>query len=183
MGLSLTVGVSQFEDNEVGYVTGRIAITASSTVPILQPLSNAPTSPSTTTSTSTVPTVPSTKPEQPQDESSPSPMPLRTLPDRPRPIGSLPTLRLPHSTMIGELKLTALKSRLASIGIQSELVGEGVLICGTKGGGGLSLGESLGESVAVRKVGRGRVELEGGVSDVYFRVRKEIYGLHALVAA
>ncbi|EIM88077.1 uncharacterized protein STEHIDRAFT_94995 [Stereum hirsutum FP-91666 SS1] len=166
--LLASMKMSRFEDNEVGYVTGRIAITASSTVPILQPLSNAPTSPSTTTSTST---------------SSPSPMPLRTLPDRPRPIGSLPTLRLPHSTMIGELKLTALKSRLASIGIQSELVGEGVLICGTKGGGGLSLGESLGESVAVRKVGRGRVELEGGVSDVYFRVRKEIYGLHALVAA
>lgn len=84
--------------------------------------------------------------------------------------------------MIGELKLTALKSRLASIGIHSELVGEGVLICGTKGGG-LSLGESLGETVAVRKVGKGRVELEGGVSDVYFRVRREIYGLHALVAA
>ena len=85
--------------------------------------------------------------------------------------------------MIGELKLTALNSRLAAIGIHSELVGEGVLICGTKGGEGLSLGERLGECVAVRKVGKGRVELEGSVNEAYFRVRKEIYGLHALVAA
>ena len=84
--------------------------------------------------------------------------------------------------MIGELKLTALKARLAAIGVQAELIGEGVLICGAgaKQGGA---SDSLEESVAVRKTGRGRVELEGNVSDVYYLVRREIYNLHALVAA
>lgn len=84
--------------------------------------------------------------------------------------------------MIGELKLTALKQRLASIGVQAELIGEGVLICGAAAKRGSS-SDSLEDSVAVRKTARGRVELEGAVSDVYYTVRKEIYGLHALVAA
>ena len=86
--------------------------------------------------------------------------------------------------MIGELKLTALKTRLASVGVQAELVGEGVLICGAaaKKGAGVSL-ESLGDSVAVRKTARGRVEVEGSVSDVYYTVRREVYNLLVLVAA
>jgi cleavage and polyadenylation specificity factor subunit 2 len=83
--------------------------------------------------------------------------------------------------MIGELKLTALKARLASIGIQAELIGEGVLICGA-GVKGNTSSDTL-ESVAVRKTVKGRVELEGNVSDVYYTVRREIYNLHALVAA
>lgn len=77
--------------------------------------------------------------------------------------------------MIGELKLTALKSRLASIGVQAELIGEGVLICGST--------DALGESVAVRKLAKGKIEIEGSVSEVYHTVRREIYNLHALVAA
>ena len=85
-----------------------------------------------------------------------------------------PRQRLPHSTMIGELKLTVLKARLAAIGMQAELVGEGVLVC--RGGEDES-------SVAVRKSARGQVELEGTVCDVYYKVRKEIYGLHALVSS
>ena len=99
-------------------------------------------------------------------------------------LGSRPTQALPQSTMIGELKLTALKTRLASVGVQAELVGEGVLICGAaaKKGAGVSL-ESLGDSVAVRKTARGRVEVEGSVSDVYYTVRREVYNLLALVAA
>ena len=84
--------------------------------------------------------------------------------------------------MIGELKLTALKQRPASIGVQAELIGEGVLICGAAAKRG-STSDSLEDSVAVRKTARGRVELEGAISDVYYTVRKEIYGLHALVAA
>jgi cleavage and polyadenylation specificity factor subunit 2 len=87
--------------------------------------------------------------------------------------------------MIGELKLTALKARLANIGIQAEFVGEGVLICraGVNNKNGGVETETLEESVAVRKTGRGKVYLEGNVSDVYYLVRKEIYNLHALVAA
>lgn len=83
--------------------------------------------------------------------------------------------------MIGELKLTALKSRLATVGVQAELIGGGVLICGAAKRGGPS--DSLEDTVAVRKTGRGRVELEGTVSQLYYTVRREIYNLHALVAA
>jgi cleavage and polyadenylation specificity factor subunit 2 len=77
--------------------------------------------------------------------------------------------------MIGELKLTALKARLAAVGVQAELIGEGVLVC-RAGAGDV-------ETVAVRKSARGQVELEGTDCDVYYKVRKEIYGLHALVSA
>lgn len=83
--------------------------------------------------------------------------------------------------MIGELKLTVLKARLAAIGVQAELVGEGVLICGASTRHASS--EVQTEAVAVRKTARGRVELEGNVSEVYYLVRREIYDLHALVAA
>jgi cleavage and polyadenylation specificity factor subunit 2 len=93
-------------------------------------------------------------------------------------LGARPQVPLPHSTMIGELKLTALKSRLASIGVQAELIGEGVLICGTS-----TSSDMLSGSVAVRKLAKGKIELEGNVSDVYYIVRREIYNLHALVAA
>lgn len=101
---------------------------------------------------------------------------------RGRHLGSRPSAPLPHSTMIGELKLTSLKTRLAAVGVQAELIGEGVLICGA-GARRSQVSDTLEESVAVRKTARGRVELEGNVSDVYYIVRKEIYNLHALVAA
>ena len=104
--------------------------------------------------------------------------PLNTV-GSPRTLGARPTRRLPNSTMIGELKLTSLKHKLASVGIQAELVGEGVLICGLRSG---ELGD-LSECVAVRKTAKGKVEVEGSVNEVYYKVRREIYGLHALVAA
>ncbi|THG98212.1 hypothetical protein EW026_g3930 [Hermanssonia centrifuga] len=151
--LLASLQMSKFEDNEVGYVTGRIASLASSTIPILEPI------------TALAP---------PREGSR------KLL--RGHMLGSRPTMSLPQSTMIGELKLTALKTRLASIGVQAELVGEGVLICGAAAKRG-ALSDSLEDSVAVKKTARGRVELEGAVSDIYYQVRKEIYGLHALVAA
>lgn len=144
----------QFEDTEVGYVYGRISSVASSTIPILEPVSSAP---------------------PVNDAASRNILQARTL-------GSRPTVTLPQSTMIGELKLTALKSRLATVGIQAELVGEGVLICGASSRRGGS-SDSPEDTVAVRKTGRGKVELEGSISHVYYIVRREIYNLHALVAA
>lgn len=102
-----------------------------------------------------------------------------SIPDQPRRLGSRRQVPLPNSTMIGELKLTALKSRLASIGVQAELIGEGVLICGNSD----SSDENLEGAVAVKKLAKGKIELEGNVSDVYYTVRREIYNLHALVAA
>ncbi|KAF8639809.1 hypothetical protein AX17_001068 [Amanita inopinata Kibby_2008] len=152
--LLASLRMSRFEDNEVGYVTGRVVSHANSTIPVLDPVSS-----------SSLPT----------DES------LRTLPGRQRTVGSRATMTLPRSTLIGELKLTALKARLSTVGVQAELIGEGVLICGaaTKH----SPSELPGEAVSVKKTARGHVELEGNVSEVYYIVRREIYNLHALVAA
>ncbi|KAI0306845.1 beta-lactamase-like protein [Multifurca ochricompacta] len=138
-----SVRMSRFEDNEVGFVMGRLTTSASSTMPVLEPSNQ-----------NTLAT------------SGPSPA-------LPPVLGGRSTQRLPHSTMIGELKLTALKARLAAVGVQAELIGEGVLVCR---GGDV-------ETVAVRKSARGHVELEGTVCDVYYKVRREIYGLHALVSA
>jgi cleavage and polyadenylation specificity factor subunit 2 len=100
-------------------------------------------------------------------------------PGQPRMLGSRRQVPLPNSTMIGELKLTALKARLASIGVQAELIGEGVLICGNAD----SADDNLEGTVAVKKLAKGKIELEGSVSNVYYIVRREIYNLHALVAA
>ncbi|KAF5358936.1 hypothetical protein D9758_004760 [Tetrapyrgos nigripes] len=147
--------MSRFEDNEVGYVTGRVVAHASSTIPILEPV------------------LVTAKPKQVEEEQSLS---------QTRMLGSRPPVTLPSSTMIGELKLTALKARLTAIGIQAELIGEGVLICGDDLRKDTSDG-NMGDTVAVRKTGSGKVELEGNVSSVYYLVRREIYNLHALVAA
>ncbi|KAF9006562.1 beta-lactamase-like protein [Cyathus striatus] len=152
--LLASLRMSRFEDNEIGYVRGRVVAHATSIIPTLEPASNA------------------SLPIDPADR-------METL--RKRKLGSRSKVSLPHSTMIGELKLTALKSRLASVGVQAELIGEGVLICGAGAKGNNST--ELGETVAVRKKGKGMVELEGNVSDVYYTVRREIYNLHALVAA
>lgn len=143
----------QFEDNEVGYIRGRVTTHVSSTVPVLEPASLDAPSAST------------------QLASQKSTI-----------LGSRSARPLPNSTMIGELKLTVLKARLATIGISAELVGEGVLICGA---GARAPGEPVTtkESVAVRKFGRGKVELEGNVSDIYYAVRSEVYKLYACVSA
>jgi len=78
--------------------------------------------------------------------------------------------------MIGDLKLTALRTRLTALGLSAEFAGEGVLVC--SGGG---VGE-MEQTVAVRKTGRGRISVEGSTGDVYFTIRKEIYALHAVVS-
>ncbi|KIJ70136.1 hypothetical protein HYDPIDRAFT_77405 [Hydnomerulius pinastri MD-312] len=150
-----TIKMSRFEDNEVGFVTGRVVNHFSSTIPVLEP---------------------SGASIQPSDTNERTDLPQNRV------LGSRPARALPHSTMIGELKLTALKARLASIGIPAELIGEGVLVCGA-GAKRDQSSDNIDETVAVRKTGRGKVELEGNVSNVYYIVRKEIYGLHALVAA
>ena len=119
---------------------GLVAAHATSTIPTLEPISS-----------SMVTVDPATL--------------VRTL--VPRMLGARPQVPLPHSTMIGELKLTALKSRLTSIGVQAELIGEGVLICGTP-----TSSDTFRGSVAVRKLAKGKIELEGNVSDVYYIVRR-----------
>ena len=142
----------KFEDNEIGFVTGTIANLASLTVPVLEPANVLP---------------------KPSDD-----VPSTVLRKSTR-LGHRPITQLPQSTMIGNLKLTALKTKLLSKGVHSEFVGEGVLLCRTKD----SRSDTDPNVVTVRKAGDGKVEIEGTASDVYYRVRKEIYGLYALVAA
>ena len=152
------VHVPKFEDNEVGFVVGRIATHASSSIPILEP----------------VPMMGISVTQRPADGKGDV--------EATATFGLRPVAKLPRSTMIGDLKLTALKSRLSKLGIAAEFAGEGVLVCG----GAASRagpGETVPASVAVRKTGRGKVVMEGTVSDVYYAVRQEIYSLHALVAA
>jgi len=159
-----TILVLQFEDNEVGFITGRVTNLATSVVPVLEPC--AP-SPQTATPTQSTPTLPAR-----------------------RVLGARSPAEIPKSMMIGDLKLTVLKARLSAVGVQAELVGEGVLICGTmenpgrRLGGGASTAQSdLDKNVAVRKTARGKVEIEGTVSDVYYVVRREVYNMYAVVAA
>ncbi|KAG6337224.1 hypothetical protein ID866_1854 [Astraeus odoratus] len=150
-----TLKMSRFEDNEIGYVTGRVTNHFSLNIPILEPAGSSVSSDTAT---------------------------ARTVVQPDRIFGARIAQPLPRSTMIGELKLTALKARLASIGIPAELIGEGVLICGA-GARRDQSSDSIEETVAVKKTEKGKVELEGNVCDVYYIVRREIYSLHALIAA
>jgi cleavage and polyadenylation specificity factor subunit 2 len=86
---------------------------------------------------------------------------------------------LPYSTMIGDLKLTSLRARLVAIGIPAEFAGEGLLVCGDFVRDANADPNGV---VAVRKLGRGKVEIDGGASLTFYAVRREVYGLHAIVA-
>lgn len=86
---------------------------------------------------------------------------------------------LPSSLFIGDLRLLALKTRLASQSISAAFAGEGVLVCGSiEASGKAKAGNSI---VVVRKLGEGRVILEGSISTTYFAVRKELYSSYAHV--
>ena len=101
-------------------------------------------------------------------------LPSTTLTSKPKALAPRPPSSLPRSTIIGDLKLTALKSRLATLGVSAEFAGEGVLVCN---------GASADAQVAVKKIGRGQVIVEGAPSQVYYLVRQEVYGLHAVVVS
>ncbi|GAA5910513.1 hypothetical protein JCM5296_003683 [Sporobolomyces johnsonii] len=117
----------------------------------------------------------------------------------------LPALR--PSLFIGDLRLALLKERLAALRVPSEFTGQGILVCGpappeafdfdfaaaaaAKGidtrRGAHAVRDALwsdametsGGKVAVRKVGRGRLVLDGSPGETYFVVRKAVYALHA----
>lgn len=135
--------MSQFEDNEVGHVRGRVVSYENSSIPVLEPIIPG----------STI------EPSSAHD--------------------------LPQSTLIGDLKLTLLKSRLAALGINADFAGGGVLVCSSAASNGNAMevdGEStLSSVVSVKKSGGNQVLVEGMPSEVYYKVRKEIYGLYAVV--
>jgi Cleavage and polyadenylation factor 2 C-terminal len=85
-----------------------------------------------------------------------------------RVLGARPTQRLPHSTMIGELKLTALKARLAAVGVQAEFNVHRrrcPRLSGCRRG-----------DIAVRKSARGQVELEGTIATYITRFGRRYMG-------
>ncbi|GAA5956213.1 hypothetical protein JCM21900_006839 [Sporobolomyces salmonicolor] len=117
----------------------------------------------------------------------------------------LPALR--PSLFIGDLRLALLKERLAALRVPSEFTGQGILVCGpappeafdfdftaaaaAKGidmrRGAKAVRDALwaeametsGGKVSVRKVGRGRLVVDGSPGETYFVVRKAVYALHA----
>lgn len=163
----------QFEDNQVGYVHGRVSVSADSSIPLLEPIVAG--SSEREPSSDATPTYPTAgPPAQSGSNANGGSTTITALPYRPR-------SSLPQSTIIGDLKLTMLKTRLGTLGISAEFAGEGVLVCG--GGAGAGNNGAPEQYVAVKKTGRGQVILEGVPSDVYYAVRQEVYGLHAVVAA
>lgn len=88
---------------------------------------------------------------------------------------------LPPTIFIGDLKLSNLKSVLASRHrVLSEFAGEGMLVCGT-GSGTNQVKDGSGASVTVQKESKGRVVIEGNVARGFYKVRDAVYGLHAKV--
>lgn len=104
----------------------------------------------------------------------------------PAPAISSAPAHLPSSLFIGDLRLLALKNRLASLSIPAEFAGEGMLVCGPgvlarTRGAATDDKKSGGSIVAVRKLPEGQVILEGNISATYFAVRKELYSSYAQV--
>ncbi|KPV72470.1 uncharacterized protein RHOBADRAFT_55930 [Rhodotorula graminis WP1] len=117
----------------------------------------------------------------------------------------LPALK--PSLFIGDLRLALLKERLAALHVPSEFTGEGILVCGpappeafgfdfssaaVRAGIDVRKGakyvrdalldeamEVSGGRCAVRKVGRGRLVVEGAPGETYYVVRRAVYALHA----
>lgn len=147
---------------------------------------------SETTQSATQPSEPTTESAPPteartEDESEDGTAPPKSKRIRTR--ASRPTLPLPSSLFIGDLRLTVLRSRLQALTppVPAEFAGSGVLICGP---GVLALASQsekgnvvkAGSIVAVRKGDKG-VEIEGSVGAVYDLVKKEVYGSFAQVSA
>jgi cleavage and polyadenylation specificity factor subunit 2 len=137
----------QFEDSEIGFVKGRITIPPHTGVPLLEPLRL-------------------TGRQTNGNEGEDNRLVVESL--KPK------KASLPRAMMVGDLKLTALKSRLNELDIAAEFAGEGVLVC-------RATTDGVEDIVAVRKTGRGEVRVEGGACEMFYTVRDAIYQLHALV--
>ncbi|GAA5902829.1 cleavage polyadenylation factor subunit CFT2 [Sporobolomyces salmoneus] len=188
--------LSRVEDYDVAYVSGVVQLDAESDLPVLERGSFAdrnsqlalPAPETTTTSTETESQIVEITEDSTTTDSS-----------------LLPALK--PSLFIGDLRLALLKERLSALKIPTEFTGEGVLVCGpappeafdydfasravekgidTRKGAKYIRDELLAEAmeesggkVAVRKVGRGKLVLDGTPGETYFVVRKAVYALHA----
>ncbi|TYJ58918.1 hypothetical protein B9479_000351 [Cryptococcus floricola] len=162
---------SEFEGYEVTMVDGKIILPAGSTIPILEASHLYQPLPKTEEAEGDEAAEEDVKPSAAELEAPPK---EATPPSAPT-VSNLP-LTLPTSTFIGDLRLARLKYRLSLLDppIPAEFAGEGVLICGP----GVVAEEKRkgGQVVAVRKVGEGRIVVEGSVGRIYGEVRKAVYG-------
>lgn len=169
----------QVEDYDVAYVSGIIHMDAESDIPVLE----------TTSSTRAI--LPPLPPPTDLTKMDEDPTSLTNV---------LPPL--PASLFIGDLRLTVLQDRLNAIGVPSEFVGSGILVCGpappesfgfvsskdldprmgTKAmaeATAVEAADAAGGKVAVKKSGRGKLIIEGTPGETYHVVRKVVYSLHA----
>ncbi|GAA6050576.1 hypothetical protein JCM3770_001470 [Rhodotorula araucariae] len=198
--------LSRVEDYEVAYVSGVIHIDPESDLPVLERVTLADTTavPALTAvpadGAADVAMADGAGPAPDADEDvKPSPA------DEPVDPSVFPALK--PSLFIGDLRLALLKERLAALKVPSEFTGEGILVCGpappeafgydftaaaARAGIDVRKGakyvrdalldeamEASGGRVAVRKVGRGRLVLEGAPGETYYVVRRAVYALHA----
>ncbi|GAA5864968.1 hypothetical protein JCM8547_004253 [Rhodosporidiobolus lusitaniae] len=195
--------LSRVEDYDVAYVSGVLHIDPESDLPVLEKASLTDITAAPSSSSSDGPPVDAPPPDLASAVLPSSAPPVDAsglLPD-----GSLPPLK--PSLFIGDLRLALLKTRLSALSIPSEFTGEGLLICGpappeafgfdfaaAAARNGIDsrrgqkyvreqlMGEAMeasGGRVKVRKVGRGRLVVEGVPGETYFVVRKAVYALHA----
>lgn len=180
------------EDYDVAYVSGIIHFDPESDLPILERtslLSRALVGPSATVAEFEDTPVIATSPIAPTADLSLE----RILP------------ALTPALFIGDLRLTILKERLLLINVPASFAGEGTLICGpappesfnfisknsnpaadSKKGAkavaemnAVEAGEASGGMVAVKKLARGRLVIEGTPGETYYVVRRVVYSLHA----
>lgn len=172
--------LSRVEDYDVAFIAGEIHFDAESDLPVLE----------RSALTHAVLPAPSLVLPAPDTDDS-----ERAL------ISSATSLVLPAlrpSLFIGDLRLTVLKDRLRALNVPSEFAGEGVLVCGpappesymTAGGRAIDPRKgakatadearaAAGAKVAVKKMGRGRLVIEGAPGETYYVVRRVVYSLHA----
>ncbi len=196
---------AQFEDYEIAQVSGRIASTADSSVPVLDASSRVPRVARIAAGTAIQPEAPSAAPSTAAmgdaDAMADGAAVVKTEPDAAAAVSSAsrpkralaqrasrPALPLPTSLFIGDLRLLALKAHLGGLGVPAEFAGEGVLMCGrgvpallAAAGGAKPAAAAGGDVVAVRKAADGVVWVEGAVNDEYYRVRDAVYGSFAQV--
>ncbi|BGP18072.1 hypothetical protein JCM10213_008391 [Rhodosporidiobolus nylandii] len=194
LGDSIMKGLrlSRVEDYDVAFVSGVLHLDPESDLPVLERVSITDAATLATPADAIVEEASADTAPPAADESSSDP-------------SVLPALK--PSLFIGDLRLALLKSRLASLNIPSEFTGEGLLICGPAPPEAFSFDfaaaaaragidqrkghkfvreqllpeamEASGGRCAVRKVGRGRLVVEGSPGETYYVVRKEVYALHA----
>ncbi|KAL8287338.1 hypothetical protein RQP46_003790 [Phenoliferia psychrophenolica] len=178
--------LSRVEDYDVAFISGVIHFDAESDIPVLERAS-------LTSSVLAPPSLPAILPS-PTDVPPPPSDALEVISSSTSTV--LPPLR--PSLFIGDLRLTLLKEKLRERNIPSEFAGEGVLVCGPappesymlsggrvmdprKGRQGTAdeAREAAGGKVAVKKLGRGRLVIEGSPGETYYLVRQVVYSLHA----